>query len=60
MQLVDVDPARAAVAEALGVGFALPGGRRGDCDLVVHASATAAGLARSLELLAAGGHRASS
>ena len=28
----------------------------GDCDLVVHASATEDGLARSLELLAAGGH----
>ena len=52
LQLVDVDPARAAVAEALGVGFALPDEAAGDCDLVVHASATAAGLARSLELLA--------
>jgi threonine dehydrogenase-like Zn-dependent dehydrogenase len=52
VQLVDVDPARAAVAGALGVGFALPPDADGDCDLVVHASATEAGLARSLELLA--------
>ncbi|MEE1800159.1 zinc-binding alcohol dehydrogenase [Streptomyces sp. JV176] len=52
VQLVDAEPARAGIAEALGVGFALPGDALGDCDLVVHASATEAGLARSLELLA--------
>ena len=51
VELVDVDPGRAAVAAALGVGFALPGDAAGDCDLVVHASATEAGLRRSLELL---------
>ena len=50
--LVDVDASRAAVAEALGAGFALPDEARGDCDLVVHTSATSAGLQRSLELLA--------
>ena len=52
VELVDVDPARAGVAAALGVGFAAPQDAAGDCDLVVHASATDAGLARSLELLA--------
>ncbi|MYV57347.1 zinc-binding alcohol dehydrogenase [Streptomyces sp. SID3212] len=52
VQLVDADPGRAAVAHALGVDFALPADALGDCDLVVHASATEAGLARSLELLA--------
>ena len=52
VQLVDVDPARAATAAALGVGFAHPDDAAGGCDLVVHASATPAGLARSLELLA--------
>jgi threonine dehydrogenase-like Zn-dependent dehydrogenase len=52
VQLVDADPARASVAKALGVDFALPADARGDCDVVVHASATAAGLTRSLELLA--------
>lgn len=50
--LVDVDPLRADVASALGVGFArceqAPRGR----DLVVHTSATSAGLQLSLELLA--------
>jgi threonine dehydrogenase-like Zn-dependent dehydrogenase len=52
VQLVDVDPGRAAVAQALGVGFASPEIAAGECDLVVHASATEAGLARSLELSA--------
>jgi threonine dehydrogenase-like Zn-dependent dehydrogenase len=51
VELVDVDPARAAIAEALGVGFAVPEQAAGECDLVMHASATDAGLARSLELL---------
>ncbi|MGV9915511.1 zinc-dependent alcohol dehydrogenase [Streptomyces tendae] len=51
VELVDTDPARAEVAEALGAGFASPDEAAGDRDLVVHASATQAGLARSLELL---------
>src|SRR3954469_7100301 len=49
--LVDVDPGRAEVAAALGVDFALPDEADGGRDLVVHASATSAGLQRSLELL---------
>jgi NADPH:quinone reductase-like Zn-dependent oxidoreductase len=52
VQLVDVDPSRAAVAGALGVEFALPADATGECDLVFHASASSGGLARSLELLA--------
>jgi threonine dehydrogenase-like Zn-dependent dehydrogenase len=52
VQLVDVDPQRATVAEALGVDFVGPERADGNCDVVVHASATDAGLARSLELLA--------
>jgi threonine dehydrogenase-like Zn-dependent dehydrogenase len=51
VQLVDTDPARAAVAAALGVDFAAPDQAAGECDLVIHASATEAGLNRSLELL---------
>ena len=50
--LVDVDGSRAATASALGAGFALPGDAEGDRDVVVHASATSAGLQRSLDLLA--------
>ena len=53
--LVDVDPGRAEVAAALGVGFALPADATGDRDIVVHTTATSAGLQRSLELLAAEG-----
>jgi threonine dehydrogenase-like Zn-dependent dehydrogenase len=52
VQLVDADPTRAATAAALGVDFATPEAAAGDRDLVIHASATSAGLARSLELLA--------
>jgi threonine dehydrogenase-like Zn-dependent dehydrogenase len=52
VQLVDVDPARAETARALGVRFALPGDADGGRDLVFHASATEDGLVRSLELLA--------
>jgi threonine dehydrogenase-like Zn-dependent dehydrogenase len=52
VQLVDANPDRAAVAAALGVEFALPADAAGDCDVVVHASATSAGLTRALELLA--------
>jgi len=55
VELVDLDPARAAVADALGVAFAAPADAAGECDLVVHASASDAGLARSLELLAVEG-----
>jgi threonine dehydrogenase-like Zn-dependent dehydrogenase len=49
--LVDVDPARAEVAAALGVDFAAPAGATGGRDLVMHTSATSAGLQRSLDLL---------
>ncbi|QIJ65715.1 zinc-binding alcohol dehydrogenase [Streptomyces sp. JB150] len=55
VQLVDTDPAREQTAEALGVGFAAPADALGDCDLVVHASATDQGLARCLELVATEG-----
>ncbi|MGB3444866.1 MAG: zinc-binding alcohol dehydrogenase [Actinophytocola sp.] len=51
VQLVDIDPARARIAQAIGVDFALPDDALGGCDLVVHASASEAGLARALELL---------
>jgi NADPH:quinone reductase-like Zn-dependent oxidoreductase len=53
--LVDIDDGRAEVAAALGVDFALPADAADGRDLVVHASATSAGLQRSLELLAPAG-----
>jgi threonine dehydrogenase-like Zn-dependent dehydrogenase len=52
VELVDADPSRAAVAAHLGAAFALPADAATGRDLVVHASATSAGLQRSLELLA--------
>lgn len=48
--LVDIDPARAALAERLGVAFAAPGRAQSDCDLVVHTSASASGLATAMKL----------
>jgi threonine dehydrogenase-like Zn-dependent dehydrogenase len=48
--LVDINPARAALARTLGVNFAAPDSAPGDCDLVVHTSGTAAGLTTALAL----------
>lgn len=52
VQLVDTNPARAAVAAALGVVFTSPETAVGGNDLVFHASASGAGLQRALDLLA--------
>lgn len=46
--LVDVREDRAELAEALGVRFAPPTAAPTDCDLVVHASASEAGLATAI------------
>jgi threonine dehydrogenase-like Zn-dependent dehydrogenase len=48
--LVDINPARAELAQVLGVSFARPEIARGDCDLVVHASGNPAGLGTALAL----------
>jgi threonine dehydrogenase-like Zn-dependent dehydrogenase len=50
LTLVDVEPSRIELARRLGAGFAAPGGAPGDCDLVFHASGTAAGLATAFDL----------
>jgi NADPH:quinone reductase-like Zn-dependent oxidoreductase len=50
VMLVDINPARAELARALGVSFAGPEAAKGDCDLVVHASGNAAGLGTALAL----------
>lgn len=52
VQVVDVEPSRAAVVEALGARFSLPAHATGDAGLVVHTSATPAGLATALRLAA--------
>ena len=46
--LVDVDPARAKLAAALGIAFAPPKEAPQDCDVVFHASGSGAGLATAL------------
>jgi NADPH:quinone reductase-like Zn-dependent oxidoreductase len=48
--LVDISPARAAVAAALGLRFAMPAEAPTECSLIFHASATSAGLATALAL----------
>ena len=48
--VVDINPARAAIVQAFGAGFAAPDAAPGDHDLVVHTSASAAGLATALRL----------
>jgi NADPH:quinone reductase-like Zn-dependent oxidoreductase len=50
--LVDLLPSRAALAQRLGVGFALPSEAPRDCDFVFHTSASASGLATALALAA--------
>lgn len=50
--LVDVKPERAALAEGFGCRFAEPGAVPAECDVVVHASASAEGL--SVAIAAAG------
>lgn len=49
--VVDVDPRWAGVVGSLGARFALPAEAPGGRDLVVHASASSAGLQLSLDLL---------
>jgi NADPH:quinone reductase-like Zn-dependent oxidoreductase len=48
--VVDIVPARAELARALGARFAEPAAANVDCDLVFHASGSAAGLATALSL----------
>jgi threonine dehydrogenase-like Zn-dependent dehydrogenase len=52
VELVDVEPDRAKVAAGLEVEFSHPDDAHAERDLVVHTSATSAGLQRSLGLLA--------
>ena len=50
VELVDVAPARAALAERIGARFALPEDASGEADLVFHASGSAEGLGTALRL----------
>ncbi len=48
--LVDIDPARRAVTERLGLAFALPGAADGERDCCLHVSGSPDGLASAIEL----------
>lgn len=48
--LVDVEPSRAAIAAKLNTRFALPDDAPGEADLVIHTTASAAGLSLALKL----------
>ena len=50
--VVDIEPSRATVAKAFGAAFAAPDVAPEGCDLVVHTSASEAGLATALRLAA--------
>jgi NADPH:quinone reductase-like Zn-dependent oxidoreductase len=52
VQVVDTEASRTGYAEALGAVFSLPEQAAGGADLVVHTSATSAGLATALRLAA--------
>lgn len=52
VELVDTNPARAAIAARLGARFVAPDEATPDADLVVHASGQGAGLATALRLAA--------
>jgi len=48
--LVDIEPSRRQIASRLGVRFCLPEQAPGDADLVIHTTASAAGLTLALNL----------
>jgi NADPH:quinone reductase-like Zn-dependent oxidoreductase len=50
VELVDIEPARASLAAALGCSFARPQDAAAEADLVFHASGSPAGLATALAL----------
>lgn len=50
LQLIDVDPAKRAFADTLGIEFSHPDDALPDCDIVIHCSASQEGLERSLQL----------
>ncbi|MBC7136416.1 MAG: zinc-binding alcohol dehydrogenase [Oceanibaculum nanhaiense] len=52
VELIDIDPAKAAIAEALGLPFALTRDASRDADIVIHASGNPMGLQSALTLAA--------
>jgi hypothetical protein len=52
VQLIDINPLRRSIAQALGVHFATPDSASGGADVVLHASGSADGLALALRIAA--------
>lgn len=52
VELIDIDPSRQLIANALGVDFATPEAARTEADLVVHTSGSEQGLGTALRLAA--------
>lgn len=50
VELIDINPRRAAIAATLGARFATPDAARGEADVVIHTSGTEAGIALALRL----------
>jgi len=50
VELVDINPHREAVAQALGVKFALPGAATSEADIVLHTSGSADGLSLAMRV----------
>jgi threonine dehydrogenase-like Zn-dependent dehydrogenase len=50
VELIDINPGRAAIAGALGVAFVMPTQARRDADVVLHASGTQEGLQLALAI----------
>jgi threonine dehydrogenase-like Zn-dependent dehydrogenase len=50
VELIDVNPHRAAIAQALGVKFAQPATARSEADIVLHSSGSAEGLALAMRI----------
>jgi threonine dehydrogenase-like Zn-dependent dehydrogenase len=50
VELIDINPRRAAIARALGVGFAMAASASENADVVVHASGSPAGLDLALRI----------
>ncbi len=55
VELIDLEPTREAIAEALGMRFSTPDNAAKDRDLVFHASGNPAGLVSALEIIGAEG-----
>ena len=52
VELIDIDPGKAKIAQALNIPFASPENASPEADIVIHTSATADGLATALRLAA--------